>query len=93
MMPRFTQSQSAELLGLQALGWLAADPDSLERFMKASGLDADGLRAAAGQPETALAVLDFLLANEPLLLGFCETTETRPEAIHAALRRRDGGAG
>ncbi len=92
-MARITQTQSAEILGLQALGWLAGDQDALERFMNASGLDLAGLRAAAAQPETAIAVLDFLLANEPLLLGFCEATETRPEAIHAALRRRDGGTG
>jgi len=91
MMHRSRETQSAEILGLQALGWLAADPDALERFMNASGLDQAGLREAAGQPETAIAILDFLLANEPLLLGFCEAAETRPEAIHAALRRLGGG--
>ena len=61
--------------------------------MNAAGLDQDGLRAAAAQPEIAGAVLEFLLAHEALLLGFCESVGAGPEEIHAALRRLNGSAG
>ena len=37
-------------------------------------------------------VLDFLLAHEDLLLGFCEAAGTDPKAIHMARHRLDGTA-
>jgi hypothetical protein len=37
-----------------------------------------------------LAVLDFLLANEDLLLGFCESAAVEPEAVHLARHRLEG---
>jgi hypothetical protein len=79
--------ESAEILALEALGWLAADPERLERFLALSGLDGGGLRAAAGEPATCGAVLDFLLANEVLLLKFCDDTSTPPGQIAVARQR------
>ena len=78
--------ESAETLALDGLGWLAGQKEALERFLAVSGLDPAGLRAAAATPGMGLAVLEFLLANEPLLLAFCETTGTAPQAIQAAHR-------
>jgi hypothetical protein len=83
-------SENAEILALEALSWLAGHEGGLERFLAASGSDVDTLRALAGNPETARALLEFLLANEDLLLVFCETASIKPQTIHAALRRLDG---
>ena len=69
-MPHSITAQSAEILGLDALAWLAGDGAALERFLAASGVDLGALREAAGRPETILAVFDFLLANEDLFAGF-----------------------
>ncbi len=80
-------SENAEILALEALAWLAGQEGGLERFLAASGSDPASLKAAAGDPGTARALLEFLLANEDLLLAFCESTSARPQAIHAALRR------
>ena len=76
--------KNAEILGLEALGWLAGEEGALERFLAASGVDETALRAAAGRPETIVAVLDFLLANEDLLLGYCDGAALDPRLVHHA---------
>jgi hypothetical protein len=75
---------------LEGLGWLAGQEDGLRRFLELSGTDLAGLRAAAARPEMGLAVLDFLLAHEDLLVGFCEAAQIDPKALHLARHRLDG---
>ena len=82
--------ENAEILALEALGWLAGEDDGIQRFLGQSGVDPAGLRHAADHPETGVAVLDFLLANEDLLLGFCESASIAPKELHLA-RYRLGG--
>jgi hypothetical protein len=76
--------QRAEILGLEALAWLAAEPDALDRFLAGSGVSGAELRGAAGSPDLAIALLDFLLANEPLLLAFCEASGSNAASLHHA---------
>ena len=83
-MPPTATRKSAEILGLQALGWLAEVPGALERLLGASGMGASDLKAAAGEPHVLGAVLEFLLANEDLLLDFCRDRAVKPAQIHAA---------
>ena len=78
-------------LGLQALAWLASDDERLVRFLNLSGLTPRGLRATATQPESLGAVLDYLLAWEPLLISFSEELGVTPEVI-AHTRQRLPGA-
>ena len=75
--------EGAEILALQALGWLAGDEDRLGRFLALSGLDPATLRDTAGGRDTARAVLDFLLSDEELLLDFCEIAQIRPKDFPA----------
>ena len=82
--------EKAEILAFQGLGWLASDEDGLKRFLALSGLDASSLRSQAGAPDMSVAVLDFLLAQEDLLLRFCESAAIEPKALHLA-RYRLGG--
>ena len=63
--------ENAEILAFQGLGWLAGDAVELEKFLHLSGLDAAGLRQGAGTPEMSVAILDYLLGHEELLLRFC----------------------
>jgi len=85
-------TEMAEILALQGLGWLAGDEDGLERFLALSGLDAGSLRSQAGAPDMNVAVLDFLLAQEDLLLRFCESAAIEPKALHLARCRLGGEA-
>lgn len=78
-------------LGLQALAWLASDEERLVRFLNLSGLTPRGLRATATQPESLGAVLDYLLAWEPLLMSFSAEHGVAPEII-AQIRQKLPGA-
>jgi hypothetical protein len=84
--------EKAEILALEGLTWLAGQEDGLRRFLDQSGIDAPALKAGAGSPEMGTAILDFLLANEDLLLGFCESAAVEPQALHMALHRLGGAA-
>jgi hypothetical protein len=70
--------EKAEILALEALGWLAAEPERLQRFLNFSGLDVDELRQAAGTLTLHVAILDFLMGHEPDLLRFCEEAGVAP---------------
>jgi hypothetical protein len=85
-------TENAEILALQGLGWLAGDEDGLQRFLSLSGLDVGSLRAQAGTSDMHVAVLDFLLGHEDLLLRFCEAQEVEPRDLHLARHRLGGEA-
>jgi hypothetical protein len=82
--------ENAEILALTGLEWLAGDQDGIQRFLDQSGTDTAALRQAAGSPEMAVAVLDFLLTNEDLLLRFCESAAISPKELHLAHYRLGG---
>ena len=56
----------------------------MTRFFALTGLDPTSLRDAAGSPEFVKGLLDFVLADEKVLLAVAEAQETTPEAIVAA---------
>ncbi|PKP69310.1 MAG: DUF3572 domain-containing protein [Alphaproteobacteria bacterium HGW-Alphaproteobacteria-4] len=76
---------SAETVGIQALGWLAAQDDLFMAFLAASGASVAELRVRAADPEFLAAVLDFLLQDDAQVLAFAEASGLAPEAaLHAA---------
>lgn len=77
-------SDHAETMALEALGFLAARPDDLDRFLTSSGLDAAELRRRAADPDVLRAVVEFLLSDDGLVTGFCEEHGLRPEDLHRA---------
>jgi hypothetical protein len=89
MMTMTATTEGAEILALQALGWLAGDQDRLSRFLALTGLDPATLRALADSRDTARAVMDFLLSDEELLLDFCEIAQIRPQDFPVYRRRLD----
>ena len=72
------------ILGLQALAWVAGQPDVGPRLLGVTGLDADSLRAAAGAPATLAAVLAFLENHEPDLVACADALDVRPQDLVAA---------
>ena len=84
-------TENAEILALQGLGWLAGDEDGLQRFLDLSGLDAAALRAQVGTSDMNVAILDFLLAHEDLLMRFCEADGRSPKEVHLARHQLGGG--
>jgi hypothetical protein len=84
-------SEEAELLAIHALGFLASEPERLQRFMDLTGLDIAAIREAASRPAFLGGILDHLLADESLLLIFTQDQGMRPERV-AELRRKLPGA-
>ena len=88
--PKSGLRKDGEQIAVTALAFLAGEPDRLERFLSLSGLGPHNLRAAAADPGFLVAVLDYLLADEPMLLAFAAEQRLKPETIVAA-RRAMGG--
>ncbi len=76
--------ERAEVLALEGLGWLAGQEDGIQRFLTQSGIDAATLRDEAGSTGMNVALLDFLLGHEDLLLPFCESLSIAPKDVHMA---------
>ena len=81
-------TDSARSLAVGALAFIAADSDRLTRFLNLTGLGPDNLRTAAADPAFLSSVLDYLVADEELLVAFASDAGLKPEAVaraHAAL--------
>src|SRR6266542_1344605 len=85
------QRETAETVAIEALGFIAGEPESLSRFLALSGIGPATLRRAAADPAFLAGVLDFILAEETLLSAFARHAGIAPEGI-AKARRAFGGS-
>lgn len=81
----------AETLALDALRFLAGEPERLGRFLALTGMGPADLMARAADPALLGAVLDHVLADESLLHLCAAETGVAPDAIARARRRLPGG--
>jgi hypothetical protein len=82
------QSEAAQTLALQALGWIAADDEMFPLFLNATGANLADLRLRAADPDFQAAVLDFLLQDDRWVVAFCDAAGqayTAPQAARATL--------
>jgi len=82
--PSRASREAAETLAVQALGFIAEEPQSLSRFLDTSGIPADGIRTAAGEPGFLAGVLEYMLADENLLRAFADRAGIDPAAVARA---------
>jgi hypothetical protein len=75
---------SAEDLAIQALSYLAADPERLGAFLSVTGIGPDEIRAAAAEPGFLAGVLSYLASDERLAAGFAAETSCKPADIFRA---------
>ena len=78
--------ENAEALSIQALGFIASDPELLPRFLAITGIEAGAIREAAREPGFLAGVLQFIAAHEPTLMRFSEETGIPPQQVSIALR-------
>ena len=86
-----TDEEEAQGLAIDALAWLAEDLDRLQRFLAVSGLGPQNLRSAASEPGFLGAVLDYLAANEHLLIAFATHRNVTPDSVMRGRERLSGG--
>ena len=63
---------SADLVALKAVAWLAANDELLPVFLGATGASVEDLRAGLEDPALQGSVLDFLLMDDAWITAFCE---------------------
>jgi hypothetical protein len=80
---RYSQ-QAAELLGAQALAFIAEDEARLAGFISATGIAPQSIRQAAREPDFLAGVLEHMLADENLLVAFAESAGVDPASIGQA---------
>lgn len=85
------EKEQAETIALQALSFLAKEDDLLEQFLTNSGLTSDELRRRFNDPQLLGGVLDAILADDTLLLDFCNAVSLSPETLIKARRALPGG--
>ncbi len=74
----------AEMIAIQALSYLAGDPERLDRFLALTGIGPEALRAAAQEPGFLAGVLDHVAGDEAMLLAFAANAGIAPEDIASA---------
>ena len=72
-----SREDAAELLALQALGWLAGNDEVLPTFLSACGASLADMAGAARDPAFLASVLDFLLTDDAWVIAFCDATGHR----------------
>lgn len=81
----------AELIGIKALAWLAADDELCSVFLGASGASEADFRAGAQDPAFLGAVLDFVTMDDRWVIAFCDSEELNYEAPIQARQALPGG--
>jgi len=75
------------VLALGALAWLLQSESRADRLLSLTGLTPDDLRTRIADPAVLGAVLDFLAAHEPDLVGAAEAIGCSPQELAMAAER------
>ena len=74
----------AEIVAVQALSFIAGDPERLGTFLAESGLGPETLRSAAADPRFLASVLDFVMRDDATVKAFAGASQLHPTNIAAA---------
>src|SRR5580704_11203646 len=79
-----TTREFGENLAVQALAFLAQDPERLGVFLTLTGIGPDRIRKAAADPAFLAGVLDHVTTDERLLRAVAEYAGVSPETVERA---------
>ncbi|HEX3422083.1 MAG TPA: DUF3572 family protein [Sphingomicrobium sp.] len=80
-----------EAIALAALAATLGDERRAQRFIDLTGIGTEELRRRAGDPEVLAALLRFLEAHEPDLVGVSEELGVSPDVLVEARRELEEG--
>jgi hypothetical protein len=84
MKPRSDPREAAESIAIQALSYIAGEPEQLGRFLAISGIGPEQIRQAAREPHFLAGVLAHVMGDERLLLAFAQEAGIDPAAVGRA---------
>ena len=76
--------EAAEIMAIQALTFLAEEPERLAHFLDATGIEATQIRTAARERGFLAGVLEHMLADESLLIAFVSSAGIDPAEVARA---------
>ena len=82
--PVHNPREAAEIVAVQALSFIAGEPERLGLFLAESGIGPETLRTAASDPHFLGSVLDFVLRDDATVKAFAAVSEHHPTTIAAA---------
>jgi hypothetical protein len=74
----------AEIVAVQALSFIAGDPERLGLFLAETGIGPETLRTAATDAHFLASVLDFVLRDDATVKAFAGAAQLDPTNIAAA---------
>jgi len=74
----------AEIVAVQALSFIAGDPERLGLFLAETGIGPETLRNAAADPRFLASVLDFVMRDDATVKAFANVSQLHPTNIAAA---------
>ena len=74
----------AEIVAIQALNFIAGQPELLGLFLAETGIGPDTLRKSAANPRFLASVLDFVLRDDETVKAFAKVSELHPTNVAAA---------
>jgi len=66
------QHERAQIIALQALGWLAGNDDLCPIFLGSTGGSTDDMRDRATDPAFQASVLEFITMDDAWVVAFCD---------------------
>ena len=82
--PVKTPREVAEIVAIQALSFIAGEPERLGLFLAESGIGPETLRHAAADPRFLASVLDFVMRDDATVKAFANVSQLHPTNIAAA---------
>ena len=82
--PVHNPREVAEIVAVQALSFIAGDPELLGRFLSETGIGPATLRTAAADPQFLRSVLDFVMRDDTTVKAFSKASELHPTNVAAA---------
>jgi hypothetical protein len=82
--PTRNPREVAEIVAVQALSFIASEPERLGAFLSESGLGPETLRSAAANPQFLAHVLDFVMRDDATVKAFAAVSQLHPTNIAAA---------
>jgi hypothetical protein len=82
--PRHNPKEVAEIVAIQALSFVAGEPERLGLFLSETGIGPETLRSAATDPQFLVSVLDFVLRDDETVKAFAAASDLHPTTIAAA---------
>ena len=74
----------AEIVAIQALSFIAGEPERLGLFLAESGIGPETLRHAAADPRFLASVRDFVMRDDATVKAFASVSQLHPTNIAAA---------